>query len=231
MAYPIIGITASVDTKEGWYRQRSNYVSAIEQCGGLPVILPPSAKRAEVIMTRLNGLLLAGGGDLDPLHFNEDPQYKLHYDHPLRDRFELLLIKAALAQGRPILGICRGIQVLNVALGGTLYQEIHEQVEGVMIHQHPRGEPTHEVKIEQGSLLARLSGKTKLRVNSFHHQAVQTLATGLIVSARANDGIIEAIEDPRHHFVLGVQWHPERIWKEENAAHALFAGLIEAAQR
>lgn len=231
MTYPIIGITASVDAKEGWYRQRSNYITAIERCGGIPVILPPIAKRTAAIMTRLNGLLLAGGGDLDPLHFNEDPLYKLHYDHPLRDRFELSLIKAALAQGKPILGICRGIQVLNVALGGTLYQEIHQQVEGALIHQHPYGEPTHKVKIEQGSLLARLSGKTELRVNSFHHQAVRTIAPELIVSAKASDGIIESIEDPRHHFVLGVQWHPERMREQDNAANALFTGLIEAAQR
>lgn len=159
MTYPIIGITASVDVKEGWYRQRSNYITAIEQCGGIPVILPPISKSTEAIITRLDGLLLAGGGDLDPQHYNEDPRYKLHYDDPLRDRFELSLTQAALAQGKPILGICRGIQVLNVALGGTLYQELHEQVEGRLIHQHSSGEPTHVVKIEQGSLLGRLSGE------------------------------------------------------------------------
>jgi len=231
MLYPIIGITASVDVKEGWYQQSINYITAIEQCGGIPVILPPISKSTEALMSKLDGLLLAGGGDLDPQCFNEDPQYKLNYDHPLRDRFELSLTKAALEQEKPILGICRGIQVLNVALGGTLYQELHEQVEGALIHQHSSGEPTHEVKIEQGSLLARLSGKTVIRVNSFHHQAVRTIATEFIVSATANDGIIEAIEAPHHNFVLGVQWHPERMRGQDPAANALFTDLIEAAQR
>ncbi len=231
MTYPIIGITASVDGKADWYQQRSNYITAIEQCGGIPVILPPIVKKIEMIVTRLDGLLFAGGGDLDPLHFNEEPQYKLNYDHPLRDQFELALIKAALTQGKPILGICRGIQVLNVALGGTLYQEIHEQVEGALTHQHSSGEPMHTIKIKEGYLLARLSGKTELRVNSFHHQAVRRVAPGLIVSAIANDGVIEAIEYPQHHFVLGVQWHPERMRDHDNVSNALFTGLIEAAQR
>lgn len=232
MNYPVIGITASIDGKEGWYRQNSNYIQAVRSAGGLPIILPPVDEEAvAAVVARIDGLIPAGGDDLDPVNFGEEPQYKIRYDHPQRDQFELLLAKAAIEQRRPILGICRGIQVLNVALGGTLYQEIHGQIEGAMIHQHPRGEPTHEVKIEQGTLLSRLAGQPAMRVNSFHHQAVRTIAPGLIASATANDGVIEAIEDPRHHFVLGVQWHPERMWKRDKAANDLFASLIAAAQR
>lgn len=232
MPCPVIGITASVDTKDGSYRQRSNYISAVQSAGGLPIILPPIDEEAVAkVAALIDGLILAGGGDLDPISFGEEPQYELRYDHPQRDRFELLLAKVALAHGRPVLGICRGIQVLNVALGGTLYQEIAKQVEGAMIHQHPCGTPTHEVKIAQGTLLSRLVNRPALRVNSFHHQAVRAIAPGLVVSAEATDGIIEAIEDPDHRFVLGVQWHPERMVGEDKAADAIFSGLIEAAQR
>ena len=234
MLYPIIGIVADVNDKEGCYCQKNDYISAVQGSGGLPIILPPlAAGLVEEFAARIDGLILAGGGDLDPTHYGEDSQYEIQYTHPLRDRFELLLVKATLAQERPILGICRGIQVLNVAMGGTLYQDIQEQIGEAMIHRQvaPAGHPTHAVKVEPGSLLARLVGQPMLQVNSFHHQAVRAVAPGLVVSAWANKCTIEAIEAPSHHFVLGVQWHPETMWEKDKLAKALFDGLIESAKR
>lgn len=205
------------------------YARRIQEAGAVPtVLLPPeSPEDAEALaasaVERMDGLLLAGGYDVDPAYYGESPAPGLGTVEPLRDAFEIALVRAFRRAGRPILGICRGAQVLNVALGGTLYQDIpgHNQSE-------PRPQATHPVFLAAESRLFRiLGGVRELAVNSFHHQAVRTLAPGLVAVAHAPDGTIEAVEAREGAFLLGVQWHPE--WLEDEASRAIFRAFVSAA--
>lgn len=234
------------------------YARAIEAAGGIPALLPPQDPAgAGEILARLDGLLLPGGPDLDPLHFGEEPLPETGRIDPERDIWELALAHAALAGDVPVLGICRGIQVMNVAAGGGLYQDIARQARGALKHQQdaPRWYPTHSLTVQPGSRLAALlaappaappgegmacaagggppggvSAPLRIRVNSFHHQAVWEVAPGFIACARAPDGIVEAVERPGATFALGVQWHPEGMWEREAGAFALFRGLVAASR-
>ena len=194
------------------------YLQAIERAGGVPVVLPPCVSDLEALMARLDGVCLSGGPDLDPEAYGAaDRHPELGPTEPSLDAFELALARATVERGIPLLGICRGAQTLNVACGGTL----HQHVPG-----HRQGEPgrlaTHEVEVLAGTLLATLLGTGALRVNSFHHQAVDRLGQGLRISARAADGTVEGIE--ADGFVLGVQWHAETL-----PDGRLFEALVTAA--
>jgi putative glutamine amidotransferase len=201
------------------------YLRAIELAGGLPVVLPPVALEAvEELLDRLDGLCLSGGPDLDPDTYGARERHvELGETEPTIDAFELALAHAADARGLPLLGVCRGAQALNVARGGTLHQHVpgHRQVATA-------SRPTHPVAIERGSRIARVARRSRLRVNSFHHQAVDAPGAGLRVVAHAPDGTVEAVEDRAAAFVLGVQWHAEAL-AERRAHLALFGGLVEAA--
>jgi putative glutamine amidotransferase len=212
-----------------------SYVNAIVAAGGVPVLIPLGLSEVDLlaIFERIDGLLLPGGGDVDPAEYQAHAPELANSIDLDRDRVELLLARTAVAQQKPMLAICRGIQVLNVALGGTLYEDIFELMPGALRHDNygkrPRNYLAHNVTIQPGSLLARQLGKGETAVNSLHHQGIHRLAPELCATALAPDGLIEAVEVPNHPFALGIQWHPENLIHDDPAMLALFKGLVAAA--
>jgi putative glutamine amidotransferase len=199
------------------------YMLAIELAGGVPVVLPPLANGFDTLLAKLDGICLSGGPDLDPARYGARAHEQLGPTEPALDRFELELARAADVAGLPLLGVCRGAQALNVARGGTLHQHVegHRQTELAT-------QPTHAVRIAGSSRTADLLGAHSAEVNSFHHQAVDVLGEGLVATAWAPDGTVEAIEDPQHPFLLAVQWHAETL-VDDPAQLALFRALVDAA--
>jgi len=233
---PIIGITCSYDWNKGYFRINRAYVTAIERAGGVPIILPSiSPDNVREIVGIVDGVLLSGGVDIDPHLYGEKPIHKMGKIDPDRDLFEIELTKEVLRRELPLLAICRGIQVLNVAAGGTLYQDIESQVKGSIKHKWhtpsgldaPPSYPTHIVKIKAGSMLHKIFGKQELRVNSFHHQAVKDVGKKFIATAWAEDEVIEAIEYTGSSFILGVQWHPE--WMMNSEMMKIFEEFVKRA--
>jgi putative glutamine amidotransferase len=207
------------------------YVRAIETAGGIPVVMPPLALVAvPALVARLDGIVLSGGPDLAPGAYGAQPHPELGSTEPALDAFEYAVILEALRLDLPILGICRGAQALNVARGGALHQHLPEVVGDSVVHRQSEDgrNPTHIVEIVAGSRLAGVLGASRLSVNSFHHQAVRRLGVGLRVCARADDGTIEAIEDPARPFVLAVQWHAETLDDGSGQRH-LFDELVAVA--
>lgn len=239
---PRIAITAGSNpglANHAWLR--FDYLHAISKAGGLPSIVAAgfenpfddAAQLAGEILDNCDGLLLSGGTDVDPKIFGETPHTALGRVDPPRDPFEITLTQEALRRDMPILGICRGLQVLNVALGGTLVQDIPSDVNNARVHE--TGEDRlvigHDVVIEPNSRLAGLLSTTRVGVNSFHHQAAKQLGQGLLVTATSpDDGIIEGIERPDRAFVVAVQWHPENFWKVSDVFDGLFTGFVEASR-
>ncbi len=238
---PVIGVTSSINFHTGdlplgerqfvpW-----NYVKAIEAAGGLPVILPlleeVNQGTIDGLLAKVDGLLFIGGVDIDPELYGQAPRNSLGPVAPERDRLEIPLMKRALAEDVPLLAICRGIQVMNVAQGGTLYQDLPEQYkDGIKHFQGAAMQyPSHKITIEEGSVLSRIASK-EIRVNSFHHQGIDTIGDNLGVTAKAPDGIIETLEGTKQRFALGVQWHPEAMWFRDKVSLALFKELVLAAQ-
>jgi putative glutamine amidotransferase len=233
---PAIGITIGYDDRRaGLHALREDYVKSVELAGGLPLVLAPGVPAdAAEILDRLDGLVLSGGSDVDPVLYGQAPDPKLGTVIRARDDFELALAREAVARDMPILAICRGHQVLNVACGGTLVQDIPSVVVAGTDHdaRSERWERSHEVRVLQDTRLREILGKDTVAVNSFHHQAVDRLGEGLVVSAHSSgDRVVEAIEMPDRRFVLGVQWHPESFWNRPEGFGALFRGLVAAATR
>ncbi|MHB8926237.1 MAG: gamma-glutamyl-gamma-aminobutyrate hydrolase family protein [Bacillota bacterium] len=231
---PIIGLSTAQDFDLVTRNVLSTeYTRGVEKGGGVPVIVPllDSLDVARSLVEALDGLLVTGGPDLDPVTFGEDPHFKLGKISPERDFVELAMTKLALERGLPVLGICRGIQVLNVAAGGTLIQDIPSHTKSPIKHyqEAPRWYPTHGIKLGDGRF-AGFMGTKELRVNSFHHQAVRDLAPGFVVTAEAPDGIIEAIESKEHPFAVGLQFHPECMWSRDPVFERPFRALVEAAE-
>ncbi len=209
------------------------YLDAIEQAGGLPVILPPLAGEGIApLLDRLSGVCLSGGPDLDPESYGGARHPELGPTEPDVDAFELAVARAADARGLPVLGICRGAQALNVARGGTLHQHLPERPGSEVVHRQtaPCSELTHDVELATGSRLRGLLRRRRVGVNSFHHQATDAVGEGLVAVAWAPDGVIEAIEAPEREFLVGVQWHAECLF-ERREHGALFSALIAAANR
>jgi putative glutamine amidotransferase len=238
MSVPLIGVSTSITVGKSPERAclNSAYVAAVQQAGGVPVLLVPQhdARAQAALLERLDGVLLTGGGDVDPMRFGEVAHPTVSDVSAERDALEIALVEGALERRLPLLAICRGIQVLNVALGGSLHQDVASSPGTPIAHrqQAPRHEPTHGVKIEADSRLGDVLGAHDLDVNSMHHQAVKGLGRGLRAVAFSPDGLIEAVElvDPSQ-LVLGVQWHPEELAPHQPAAQRLFAALIAAASR
>ncbi|UFN46963.1 gamma-glutamyl-gamma-aminobutyrate hydrolase family protein [Roseomonas sp. OT10] len=215
---PLIGLTLDAEEAGGWsklpwYAIRQNYLSAIAAAGGLPIALPHLPELADAYLDRLDGLVVTGGAfDVDPALYGAAERHATVTLKETRTAFELAVLRGALARDIPVLGICGGEQLLAVALGGTLIQHIPDSIPDALAHEqpNPRTEPGHEVRVEPGTLLARVTGgAATLSVNSAHHQAVARPGRGAIVSGTAPDGVVEAIEHPGYRFCLGVQWHPE----------------------
>jgi len=237
---PLIGVTTSTTADGAPGRPprahlNNAYLLAVQQEGGVPVLLPPHLddRALDALWSRLDGLLLTGGGDIDPERFGETRHPTVEAVSETRDRLEIALTERALHERRPLLAICRGVQVLNVALGGSLYQDIAHETGSSIAHNQtaPRHEPTHHVKVMgEGTRLGATLGAPEMKVNSLHHQAIKRLGRGLRDVAWAPDGIIEGVEMPdATSLVLGVQWHPEELVAHDPAARALFRALVTAA--
>ena len=240
---PLIGVTTSTtaDGASGRTPPRAHlnnaYLLAVQQEGGVPVLLPPHLddRALDALWSRLDGLLLTGGGDIDPKRFtDEKPHATVANVSEARDRLEIALTERALHERRPLLAICRGVKVLNVALGGSLYQDIGGETGSLIAHSQtaPRQEPTHDVKVMgEGTRLGATLGALEVKVNSLHHQAIKRLGRGLRDVAWAPDGIVEGVELPdATSLILGVQWHPEELVGHDPAARALFRALVTAAE-
>jgi putative glutamine amidotransferase len=234
---PRIGLTLDAEPPGGysklpWYAIRENYCSAIARAGGLPIALPHEVELTGGYLELLDGLVVTGGAfDLDPVLYGAADRHSSVTTKDRRTDFELAITRGALARDLPILGICGGQQLLNVALGGDLIQHIPDAVPGCLAHEqpNPRTEPGHAVEVLEGTRLHVLGGGCRrLEVNSAHHQAAGRVGPGVVVSGRAPDGVIEAIEAPARRFCIGVQWHPE--YGISAADDALFEALIEACR-
>lgn len=232
---PIIGFTTSTNEDESVLQMNCSYLNALTHADAIPVLLPPTIDPS--VITRyaqlVDGLLLSGGVDIDPLRYGENQQWDCGEISPLRDAFELAICKEFLLQKKPVLGICRGVQVMNVALGGSLYQDLqHTASDHSIAHRQKQRScyASHPVTIFRETLLHQIFDADELPVNSLHHQAVRHIGEGLVPSACSPDGIIEAIEMPSQPFFIGVQWHPERLWdQQETEMHSkLFSAFVRA---
>lgn len=245
---PVIGVTLDSEgpaperySSFPWYALRQNYCESLVAAGGLPMALPHEPDLAESYLEHLDGLVVTGGAfDVDPAIFGATARHPSVTTKERRTAFELAITKAALARDLPVLGICGGQQLLNVVLGGRLIQHIPDAVPDALAHEqpNPRDEPGHDVLIEAGTLLHAICGADRLAVNSAHHQAVEDTGPGVVVNARATDGVIEGIEAPGYRFCIGLQWHPEfsisagdrAVMDAFIAAAGTASGQVRAAQ-
>ena len=241
---PLIGITCARAPGGAWGKFSTShymeftyneYSQAVTGSGGAPLLIPVAQNTTALsaIMNRLDGLILSGGVDVNPKFYGEQPVTGLGEIDEDRDRMEIELTKMVYKKGLPILAICRGIQVLNVALGGTLYQDIANQIKESIFHTQnaSKSVTTHTVQVESQTALYQIFKRKTVWVNGKHHQAVKDVARGFRVSAKAPDGVIEAIENPSKRFVLGVQWHPEGTWSSDTYSKKLFRAFINSAKK
>ena len=226
MAGPVVGVSFAGE-EWGYEEKESHYLAALERAGARPLAVRPGReKEVPDLLRQVRGWVLTGGDDIAPEIYGQEPHPKLREVNPPRDRMDLLIARGVFAQGLPCLGICLGNQMLNVASGGSLLQDIGTFVPGAAEHS---GGTRHRVRAEPGTRLAALLGAGEVEVNSYHHQAVQRLGRGFRVTARSTDGVVEGIERPGEPFVVGVQWHPEREGCAPEASDALFRAFVAAA--
>lgn len=239
MLKPVIGILPLYHQQEQRLWMHHGYLDVLEAAGAIPLVLPlaESSGTLAQLVSICSGLLFPGGGDVDPALFGEEMARGCRAVCPRRDRMELALLQMIRQKDLPVLGICRGIQVMNIAYGGNIYQDLDTQLPpGVKWTEHdqdgrlPDDYPVHPVSILPGSLLHRIVGCDLLRVNSLHHQAVRRIGSGLAVSGQSPDGIAEALEDPAKKFFLGVQWHPERMWQADQKQFSLVQAFVDACR-
>jgi putative glutamine amidotransferase len=235
---PVIGITPSIapfENRGDIFRMEVSYVEAIEAAGGVPILLPPSNAGLAELLPLVDGIVFSGGGDIRPDRYGDTAVHETTYGiSDLRDDFEFRLLEAALAADIPTLAICRGIQVLNVGLGGSLYQDVSMEEHDPEGHRQPWElgsweNPIHEVSLAPDSIAAEIIGDTTVGTNSAHHQTLKEIAPGLRVTGRAADGTVEVVEGIGKRFVLGVQWHPEKMFGVHPEQARLFGRLVEEA--
>ena len=233
---PLIGISTNQSANN--YNQPTvmlmqSYINAVMLAGGVPVLIPSMIHEDgwDALYARLDGVLFSGGGDIALERFSGEPHPRIDDVDLQRDSVEFKMLDAAATDGKPFLGICRGCQVVNVALGGTLYTHIRDQLPNALDHSYPGNMRTvlvHEVKIEEGSRIAEVMGEPILKVNSLHHQGLKDIAPSLRVTGHAPDGLVEAVELPDHPFGIAVQWHPEWL-TDQVPTQNLFKKFVEAA--
>jgi putative glutamine amidotransferase len=241
---PIIGITSDYNAgdksrpggREPTYFLRARYVQAIEDAGGLPLILPITDDKAAIkqLAGQVDGLLLTGSGpDLNPKLYGETKRYRFKVMSEERAAFEARLAKFVMEQELPTLGICGGMQLLNVAAGGSLYQDVDAQLKTKIRHRQQEAATrlSHWVTVERGTTLHHIVKSPRIKVNSSHHQSVKTIGAGLVVNATAEDGVIEGLEAPAHRFLVAVQWHPEFLYTTDAVSRKLFERLLAASRR
>lgn len=237
MSYPLIGVTTAHQTGPHGLPLTAiatQYLLSLVEAGAAPVLLPLDLPPAalDAVFRRLDGVLFTGGGDIHPQRFGGRPHERIYAVDPVRDEMEIALVERVVRDGLPFFGICRGHQVINVALGGTLYTHIADQLPNAIRHDYhhdfPRDYRAHPVQVAEDSRLSRLVAEPILQVNSLHHQGVERLGQGLKAVAFAPDGLIEAAELPEHPFGLSVQWHPE--WLLDAPSRALFRAFVEACR-
>ena len=234
---PRIGITMRLELNTERFYLSRYYSEAIEAAGGVPVhiSLIPDPRYVSSVIESMDGILLPGSdSDVDPIRYGHEPHQELGDVHQVKDETDLLVLSEVEKHRLPLLGICFGMQVLNVSRGGTLIQDIKSQLPGAIKHQQgpPRDRPSHRVKLLEGSLLATLAEADAAVVNSHHHQAIESIGENLVATAWTADGVVEALEDPRaDRFVSAVQWHPELGWKEDGLSQALFEHFVGEAIR
>ena len=234
---PLIGIPCQADYREGSgrpiYCNNRSYVHAIEHAAGVPVLIPMvnDLGALHTLLERLDGILFSGGSDIQPVHYGEDPHPLLGEVDQDLDELELTMVRWALKENIPTLGVCRGMQLVNVALGGTLYQDVDAMASPTIKHSKrdlPRHTLIHSIHIEEGSMMEEVFGTRELWVNSLHHQAVKEPGDGVRISGRAEDGIAELLEVPEKHFVAAAQGHPEEIYMLEPVWANLFSAFVDA---
>ena len=238
---PIIGISSSIIVDDsgsfaGYKRAYVNkdYVDAVVRAGGVPLIIPFTTNK-EVIISQaqlIDGLILSGGHDINPYNYGQEPSQKIGEIFPERDIYEMILLEESKKRDIPILGICRGFQLINVAAGGTLYQDL-SLIPGNILKHNQVSNPTlktHKIEIKKNSFISSIFGKETM-VNSFHHQAIDKVANDFIVVARASDGVVEAIEHKTYKFLVAVQWHPEMLAVNCEKARVLFSKFVEEAKK
>jgi putative glutamine amidotransferase len=230
MRAPIIGITTETNDQNE-YVLPAEYVQAVRHAGGIPLLLPPGEPNLPALLELVDGLILSGGGDVDPFHYGSNGHPAVYLIDRARDEMELALARAAATGDLPTLGVCRGAQLINVALGGTLVEHLPDEIDNTIAHRmEPRGAIPHAVTITLGSRLAQVMSEEIVVGASWHHQAIRTPGPGLQVVASAADGTIEAVELPGHPWLLAVQWHPEITAGEDPVQQRLFDALVGAAR-
>ena len=238
---PLIGITPDYSNRGDIFKGpayfiRANYISAIEEAGGVPIVLPYSSDKDVLgeVVQRIDGLLITGGNfDINPAIYGERPIDKSGEFNEERTAFEMEITGIALKSDMIILGICGGEQLINVAGGGSLYQDIEGQLNGKSSHEQktPKSEPYHSVTIESGTKLHSIMECEVINVNSTHHQSVKEVGRGFVVNARSDDGVIEGIESVHHRYVMGVQWHPEFLYQKEKRFRRLFETFVQSCRK
>ena len=232
---PVIGITPSHDNDLSGFYLKEKYTEAVQRAGGIPLLLPliTEDETIERYLDIIDGLLLSGGIDPDPLIWDEEPLPGMGQIDPGRDKFEIEILQRCYEQDIAVFGICRGFQVMNIAFGGSLIQDLASSKKEHLKHSQdaPRWYPTHFVELEKNTEISTIFSKKKIKVNSFHHQALvqENLADGFRATARSSDGIIEAIVRKDSSFMVGVQWHPECMWEKDNRFLGIFQRFVEAA--
>ena len=229
---PFIGITTYHRNENNAFTLPAEYVDSIRRAGGIPILVPPGENQLDKLLSHLDGLILSGGGDVDPTLYGGQPHQTVYNVSPERDNSEAAIVSKIVESGMPMLCICRGLQVLNVALGGTLIEHIPDVVGEEVPHRAlPRNPVMHPVQVQSDSKLGRVLQSEQVETASWHHQALDRVAPGLEVVATAPDGILEALEMPHHPWLVAVQWHPELTAADDPVQQRLFDTLVEVARR